>query len=64
MKKALSIGVLIYIIGLIVSGIGFSTIEDNYMSAIVYIHKSVLYLASVVAVVGYLILKNIKSNEN
>lgn len=60
MKKALLIGVLIYILGFIVSGTGFATIEDNYLSAMIYIHKSILYLAAVVAVVGYLALKNIR----
>ena len=64
MKKALIIGILIYILGFIISGTGFSTIEDNYMSTMIYIHKSILYLASVIAVVGYLILKNIESYKN
>lgn len=58
--KALLIGIIIFIIGIFVSQIGVFSSGDAYITSITMIQNSILFLASVVSITGYLAIKELK----
>ena len=54
--KLILIGCITFIIGMMVSQVG-SFSNDAYVTSIGMVRGSVLYLSSVVSIVGYLIIK-------
>lgn len=59
--KAILIGVVVFILGIFISQIGVFNGGDAYITSIGMVHNSVIFLSSIVSIVGYLIIKELKS---